>query len=174
MLRLIRRWLGFDALERQLEALQTEARQQANLEAMAGANRATAVRVGGLEVELLPLPPLEWARATRELPSFLLVYAAKSAGGAEVGDADLATFVDTVRGWLRACGRVNGTPITEAQLERLSVPEASLAAQAVSTINGFDETLREFFRVRGGVGGTRPDREAVRVSSVGTPARRSN
>ncbi|NJK43219.1 MAG: hypothetical protein HC933_02195 [Pleurocapsa sp. SU_196_0] len=164
MLKLLKRAFGITTLEAELKLLRAEQRQADTLREMAGANRTAHARIGGLEAEILPLPPTVWRTAMDELPALLLMYAVKESKS-DVSADDLERFVLNVKKWLRASARIQGAAITEAQLERLSVPEAAVAAKVVSEVNGFDQSLAAFFRERGVRQAARPDRPTVR----GTP-----
>jgi hypothetical protein len=145
VIRFLRRILGMEALERELETLRSSTPAP-----IPGATQGGSVRiaVGGREVNVLPLPPRLWVSASAELPAFLLTYAASSTGRSPAAES-LELIVSTVTGWLRVCGRhLDGTPLTDEDFERMSVPEAGVAMTEIARINGLDENLRAFFQGR--------------------------
>jgi hypothetical protein len=101
-------------------------------------------KIGGIEVQILPLPPLEWVKVNKKLPGFVYGLVQKNVVG-DVEETDIEEFYNEVKSWLRVCAKENGMAISDSRLETLSVPEAASAATVVSSINGFDEQLRAFF-----------------------------
>jgi hypothetical protein len=100
--------------------------------------------IGGIEVQILPLPPLEWVKVNNKLPSFIYGLVQKNVVN-DVKKTDIEEFYNEVKSWLKVCAKENGMAISDSRLETLSVPEAASAATVVSSINGFDEGLRTFF-----------------------------
>jgi hypothetical protein len=127
----------------------------------------TTVRIGGQAVDLYPLGPSEWVRGLGKLPDFFLRFVTvtmkqKLGEGpeAKVGEEDLAEFLEEIKTWIRAS--VGPEDLERIDLARLSMPEAKAAAEVVIAINGYDQEIEEFFRLRGA--GSRP-------GSSGAPVR---
>ena len=102
--------------------------------------------VDSQEVALKALPPLEYARALEELPSFLFAYASREAKGETLSAEQLEEIVGKAKRWILVCALEREE--VEPRLERLSVPEALHAVVAISRFNSLGEQLAAFFRGR--------------------------
>ncbi|GEM47215.1 hypothetical protein [Deinococcus cellulosilyticus] len=102
------------------------------------------IRVGGEEVALKPLPPVEWARATQELPEFLLRFAVSQTTPREdISVEQLEEICEKAKRWVQVCAKEEGVKV-----EDMTVPEALEAVAVIAQMNGLDAQLMTFFRQR--------------------------
>ena len=122
--------------------------------------KSWTITVDSKEVQLKALPPLEYARALEELPSFLFAYASREVKGESLSAEQLEEIVFKAKRWILACARDREE--VESRLGRLSVPEALSAVVAISRFNGLGEQLTAFFQGRLEHFDARPGGEALR------------
>ena len=108
--------------------------------------KSWTITVDSQEVALKALPPLEYARALEELPSFLFAYASREVKGESLSAEQLEEIVGKAKRWILACA-VSREEV-ESRLGRLSVPEALHAVVAISRFNGLGQQLTAFFQGR--------------------------
>ena len=121
-----------------------------------------SVTVGGEEVEVRAMPPVEWARALEELPGFLIAHAAARSEKKEMKPEDLASIFEKAKRWIAACAA------KEVRLERLTAPEALHAVVVISRLNGMDQHLAAWFRERLGHDAAGPGGQTLRGAAQPT------
>ena len=121
------------------------------------------VLVDSQEVALKAMPPLAYASALNELPSFLFAYASAKTRGEDLSGEDLVTLVQHAKSWILVCALDREG--VEPRLERLSVPEAMQAVVTISRLNGLGSQLAAFFQGRLDGPDARPHSEALRSAA---------
>ena len=118
--------------------------------------KSWSITVGGEEVDIQAMPPVDWARALEELPGFLIAHAAAKSENKEMKPEDLANIFEKAKRWIAACA------VGEVRLERLTAPEALHAVVVISRLNGMDQHLAAWFRERLGHDAAGPGGQTLR------------
>lgn len=126
------------------------------------------VTVGGEQVEVKAIPPVEWVRVLNELPGFLFAFALEKVKAPEkpLSDETVTEIMEVARRWLTACAK----DPAGLHLERLTFPEAQHVVAHIADLNGVAAYLRLWFRRRlDGVAGGSPGGEDVRRAPEPAP-----
>lgn len=161
MIRWLKKKLGLEQLESQLQDARVELERLRPTAGFAGAKGPSTVTVGGVPVQLKPLSPGEWFSAMGELPSLLYRYAVSNQTNTALDEDDLEKMYDLAQAWIKACA-ITPDGGTAVNVECLTVPEAMHAIVIISSMNGLDEGLARIFRERLGTPTVRQDQPPVR------------
>jgi hypothetical protein len=161
MIRWLRKQLGLERLEAELQAARVEIERLQPTPGTAGAAGSSTVTVGGIAVQLKPLSPGQWYSAMGELPGLLFRYAVAAEKNEVLEDDDLERAYEIAQNWIKACA-ITPDGGTAVNVECLTVPEAMHAIVVISHMNGLDEGLARIFRERLGTPTPRPDLHTLR------------
>lgn len=138
-----------ESLRLRLESLEATVRPPSLPAGVSTQPQMNTVYVGGKLVHLKPLPPVEFVKASAELPMFVVVMAITSGFGTanadglrkklEITAQDYERIYERAKGWLAVCA------VEEVDVEALTVPEAENVLAVVCRMNGLTERVALLF-----------------------------